>query len=80
MESNPLLFIQNFPFGLVIKIFFLFLIGLFFIFSFVIYTNVKSLNKSFFIARMNASRLMELAAFIYLLATLSLFLLALAIL
>lgn len=72
----------NLPFDLflIIKIIFLLLIGLYGIFAIFVFNQIRSLNRVVYIRRTAGSPFIQSLAFFYLLATLALFLFALAIL
>jgi hypothetical protein len=65
---------------LIFKIIFLFLIGLYGIFVIIIFNQIRSLNKIIYINKVAGSPFIQSLAFFYILSTLALFLLALAIL
>jgi len=65
---------------LIFKIIFLFLIGLYGIFVIIIFNQIRSLNKIIYINKVAGSPFIQSLAFVYILSTLALFLLALAIL
>lgn len=72
--------IFSFDLALIVKILFLFLIGLYGIFVIIIFNQIRSLNKIVYINKVAGSPFIQSLGFFYLLATISLFLLALAIL
>lgn len=73
-------FITDSAITLVFKILILVLIGLYGIFALIITTHVRSLNKIILIQKATGSPLMHIIAIVYLVATISLFLLAVVIL
>jgi len=78
IELFPFLSSENIQ--LVAKIPILILIGLYVIFSYILYTKIKSLSRVVYISSLNASGTLNAFALIYFILSLSLFLIALAIL
>lgn len=66
--------------GLYVKIFFLFMIGAYTVFVFVVFTNIRSLNKLVLIEKASGSKIITALTFAYLLVTIFLFILAVVIL
>lgn len=67
-------------FTLIFKVATLFLIGLYGIFVIIIFNQIRSLNKIIYIKKAAGSPFIQSLAFFYIISTLALFLLALAIL
>lgn len=69
-----------FDLSFMVKIFFLFLIGIYSIFVFVVFTNIRSLNKLMLVESASGSKVISVVTLFYLLVTIFLFVLALVIL
>jgi hypothetical protein len=72
--------LATFDTAFIIKIFSLIFIGLYAIFVFIVFTNVRSLNKLILVERAAGSKVVVILTFIYLLLTIFLFILAIVIL
>lgn len=70
----------TFDLAFIVKLFFLLLIGMYSVFVFVVFTNIRSLNKLILVERAAGSKVVTTLTFVYLLLTVFLFILALVIL
>lgn len=80
MSNNILTAITEFNLLLIFKLVILLIFLIYLVFSFLLVTQVKALNRLIYIKANQASRIIFIFAIIYLIATLSLFLIALVIL
>lgn len=79
MITDPIAFLQLFKPELIMKIFLLIFIGLFAVFAFMIFNQVRSFNRIVFFPSSRISGLLKMIALIYFLTVVSLFFLTLAI-
>ncbi len=70
----------TFDIAFLFKIFFLFLIGVYAVFVFIVFINIRSLRKLVLVERAPGSTFITALTFFYLILTISLFVLALVIL
>ncbi len=73
-------FLDQFNILIIVKAVFLIFLGLYLIFTILIFNNIRSLNRVVIIQKALGSPFIQTLAFIYLLATILLFLLAVVIL